>query len=211
MHPQHKCHTTVHVRNKSHQTCNKPLELVPNYEFTYSSVDAAHLTEAEKDALRQKALNAGLSDDEIKGLVFSGSLTSVTWKQTTTKIKTDDSAKDTEVKENTDNQIVENTDEKGAITYDITVNGKTYKGLTKSEDGTYTKTDKTSNTTTVITVLTPIWISRRKPMPIRSKRCCASSIAQICRRTVISLLTLTALPAGKRMTTPRSRSTILVC
>lgn len=30
MHPQHKCHTTVHVRNKSHQTCNKPLELVPN-------------------------------------------------------------------------------------------------------------------------------------------------------------------------------------
>ena len=143
------------VRETPGDTTSRIIQITHNgtvYEFTYSSVDAAHLTEAEKDALRQKARNAGLSDDEIKGLVFSGSLTSVTWKQTTTKIKTDDSAKDTEVKENTDNQIVENTDEKGAITYDITVNGKTYKGLTKSEDGTYTKTDKTSNTTTVITV-----------------------------------------------------------
>ena len=122
------------------------------YKFTYSSVDADHLTEAEKDALRQKAHKAGLSDDEIKGLVFSGSLTSVTWKQTTTKIKTDDTAPGTEVKEkDTDNQIVENTDKKG--TYDITVNGQTYTGLTTSDGGkTYTKTDKTSNTTTVITV-----------------------------------------------------------
>ena len=30
MHLQHKRHINAHVRNKSHQTCNKPLELVPN-------------------------------------------------------------------------------------------------------------------------------------------------------------------------------------
>ena len=144
------------VRETPGDTTSRIIQITHNgtvYEFTYSSVDAAHLTEAEKDALRQKALNAGLSDDEIKGLVFSGSLTSVTWKQTTTKIEPDNTAPGTEVKEkDTDNQIVENTDEKGT-TYDITVNGETYTGLTTSDGGkTYTKTDKTSNTTTVITV-----------------------------------------------------------
>ena len=143
------------VRETPGDTTSRIIQITHNgtvYEFTYSSVDAAHLTEAEKDALRQKALNAGLSDDEIKGLVFSGSLTSVTWKQTTTKIEPDNTAPGTEVKEkDTDNQIVENTDKKG--TYDITVNGETYTGLTTSDGGkTYTKTDKTSNTTTVITV-----------------------------------------------------------
>ena len=122
------------------------------YKFSYSPVNAADLTEAEKDALRQKARKAGLSDDEIKGLVFSGRLTSVTWKQTTTKTETDNTAIGTEVKEKAnDNQIVENTDKKG--TYDITVNGKKYEGLTTSDGGkTYTKTDKTSNTKTTITV-----------------------------------------------------------
>ena len=30
MHLQHKRHINAHVCNKSHQTCNKPLELVPN-------------------------------------------------------------------------------------------------------------------------------------------------------------------------------------
>ena len=144
------------VRETPGDTTSRIIQITHNgtvYEFTYSSVDAAHLTEAEKDALRQKALNAGLSDDEIKGLVFSGSLTSVTWKQTTTKIEPDNTAPGTEVKEkDTDNQIVENTDEKGT-TYDITVNGETYTGLTTSDGGkTYTKTDKTSNTTTTITV-----------------------------------------------------------
>ena len=122
------------------------------YNFYYSSVDADHLTEAEKDALRQKARKAGLSEEEISALEFSGTLTSVTWKQTTTKTEIDNSAKGTEVKEKAnDNQIVENTDKKG--TYDITVNGKKYEGLTTSDGGkTYTKIDKTSKTTTTITV-----------------------------------------------------------
>lgn len=143
------------VRETPGDTTSRIIQITHNgtvYEFTYSSVDAAHLTEAEKDALRQKALNAGLSDDEIKGLVFSGSLTSVTWKQTTTKIEPDNTAPGTEVKEKAnDNQIVENTDKKG--TYDITVNGKKYEGLTTSDGGkTYTKIDKMSKTTTTITV-----------------------------------------------------------
>ena len=122
------------------------------YNFYYSSVDADHLTEAEKDALRQKARKAGLSEEEISALEFSGTLTSVTWKQTTTKTEIDNSAKGTEVKEKAnDNQIVENTDKKG--TYDITVNGKKYEGLTTSDGGkTYTKIDKMSKTTTTITV-----------------------------------------------------------
>ena len=30
IHPQHKYHTPAHVCNKSTQTCNTPLELVPN-------------------------------------------------------------------------------------------------------------------------------------------------------------------------------------
>ena len=30
MHLQHKRHINAHVCNKSHQTCNKSLELVPN-------------------------------------------------------------------------------------------------------------------------------------------------------------------------------------
>ena len=123
------------------------------YEFEYKPVDANHLTDAEKNALRDKARSAGLSEEEIKALVFSSDLISVTWKQTTTTTVTDNSAKGTEVKENTDNQILEKKDDKGTTTYDITVNGKTYTGLTTSDGGqTYTKTDTTSKTTTVITV-----------------------------------------------------------
>jgi len=143
------------VREKPGDTTSRIIQITHNgtvYKFSYSPVNAADLTEAEKDALRQKARKAGLSEEEISALEFSGTLTSVTWKQTTTKTEIDNSAKGTEVKEKAnDNQIVENTDKKG--TYDITVNGKKYEGLTTSDGGkTYTKIDKTSKTTTTITV-----------------------------------------------------------
>ena len=143
------------VRETPGDTTSRITQITHNgtvYKFYYSSVDADNLSDAEKNVLREKARHAGLSEDEISDLVFSSGLTSVTWSQTTTKTEIDNSAKGTEVKEEAnDNQIVENTDKKG--TYDITVNGKTYTGLTKSDDGkTYTKVDKTSNTTTTITV-----------------------------------------------------------
>lgn len=150
------------VREKQGDTTSRITKITHNgtvYEFTYSPVNASQLTETEKKALIDQARSAGLSEEEISKLNFSSDLTSVTWTKTTTTTVEDSSAPGTEIKEkDTDNQIVENKiiekkDDKGTTTYDITVNGKTYKGLTKSEDGTYTKTDTTSNTKTTITVI----------------------------------------------------------
>ena len=103
-------------------------------EYTFTYEDKVELTEAEKDALVQE----GISPDRIES-----NITRVTWKSTKLSQTTEDSKKDF--------VLSDAIQKKDDDTYTITVNGKTYSGFTKSDDGTtYTKTE--GNKTTTITV-----------------------------------------------------------
>ena len=102
-------------------------------EYTFTYVDNVELTDAEKAALEQE----GISPD------ITSNITRVTWKSTKLSQTTEDSKKDF--------VLSDAIQKKGDDTYTITVNGKTYSGFTKSDDGTtYTKTE--GNKTTTITV-----------------------------------------------------------
>ena len=102
-------------------------------EYTFTYVDNVELTDAEKAALEQE----GISPD------ITSNITRVTWKSTKLSQTTEDSKKDFVLSD-----AIQKKDDN---TYTITVNGKTYSGFTKSDDGTtYTKTE--GNKTTTITV-----------------------------------------------------------
>ncbi len=102
-------------------------------EYTFTYEDNVELTQAEKDALVQE----GISPD------ITSNITRVTWKSTKLSQTTEDSKKDFVLSD-----AIQKKDDN---TYTITVNGETYSGFTKSDDGTtYTKTE--GNKTTTITV-----------------------------------------------------------
>ena len=104
------------------------------YEFTYTK--GTELTEDEKKALEK----AGISLDKI-----DADLTLVNWKST--KVTTSESDSNTIL---SDIEDVIKADEDNT-TYTITVDGKTYSGLTKSADGkTYTKTEGSKTTTITV-------------------------------------------------------------
>ena len=102
-------------------------------EYTFTYVDNVELTDAEKAALEQEGISPEITSN----------VTRVTWKSTKLSQTTEDSKKDF--------VLSDAIQKKDDDTYTITVNGKTYSGFTKSDDGTtYTKTE--GNKTTTITV-----------------------------------------------------------
>ena len=102
-------------------------------EYTFTYEDNVELTQAEKDALVQEGISPEITSN----------VTRVTWKSTKLSQTTEDSKKDF--------VLSDAIQKKDDDTYTITVNGKTYSGFTKSDDGTtYTKTE--GNKTTTITV-----------------------------------------------------------
>ena len=102
-------------------------------EYTFTYEDNVELTQAEKDALVQEGISPEITSN----------ITRVTWKSTKLSQTTEDSKKDFVLSD-----VIQKKDDN---TYTITVNGKTYSGFTKPDDGTtYTKTE--GNKTTTITV-----------------------------------------------------------
>ena len=102
-------------------------------EYTFTYEDNVELTQAEKDALVQEGISPEITSN----------VTRVTWKSTKLSQTTEDSKKDF--------VLSDAIQKKDDDTYTITVNGKTYSGFTRSDDGTtYTKTE--GNKTTTITV-----------------------------------------------------------